>query len=127
VPFSVLFSGLFTQFVEGPIGLVLNLICLFINGIGVILALAPTSAYGVDVMRSRSAEVIATTAGSRHLLMSIAIPAIFPLLNTYGVAITNGISAIIAWLGFLLLWCNVRYGEQMRSWSTIEYSTAENN
>jgi hypothetical protein len=35
VPLSVLFSGLITQFVGGPVGLVLNLICLFVNGIGV--------------------------------------------------------------------------------------------
>lgn len=35
VPFSILCSGLLTQFVEGKVGLVLNLICLFLNGFGV--------------------------------------------------------------------------------------------
>jgi hypothetical protein len=36
VPVSVLLSGLITQFVEGQrVGLVLNLICFFINGFGV--------------------------------------------------------------------------------------------
>jgi hypothetical protein len=35
VPLSILGSGLLTQFVEGRIGLVLNLVCLFVNGLGV--------------------------------------------------------------------------------------------
>ena len=35
VPLSVLFSGLLTQYVPGTLGLVLNLFCLFMNGIGV--------------------------------------------------------------------------------------------
>ena len=36
VPLSVLISGLLTEYVPGTLGLVLNLVCLFINGIGVI-------------------------------------------------------------------------------------------
>jgi MFS family permease len=35
VPVSVLFSGLITHFIEGKVGLGLNLICLFLNGLGV--------------------------------------------------------------------------------------------
>lgn len=35
VPLSVLLSGLLVHFVDGPIGLVLNLVCLFMNGFGV--------------------------------------------------------------------------------------------
>jgi MFS family permease len=35
VPLSVLCSGLLTQFVDGKIGLILNLMCLFMNGVGV--------------------------------------------------------------------------------------------
>jgi hypothetical protein len=35
VPLSVLCSGLLTQFVDGNIGLFLNLVCLFVNGMGV--------------------------------------------------------------------------------------------
>ena len=35
VPCSVLFSGLVTRYVDGPVGLVLNCVCLFVNGIGV--------------------------------------------------------------------------------------------
>jgi hypothetical protein len=33
-PLSVLFSGLFVAYVPGKLGLALNLVCLFLNGIG---------------------------------------------------------------------------------------------
>ena len=36
VPLSVLISGLLTEYVPGPLGLGLNLVCLFANGMGVI-------------------------------------------------------------------------------------------
>ena len=36
VPLSVLTFGLLTEYVPGTLGLVLNLICLFVNGLGVI-------------------------------------------------------------------------------------------
>ena len=35
VPLSVLISGLLTEYVPGTLGLVLNLICLFVSGFGV--------------------------------------------------------------------------------------------
>ena len=35
VPCSILFSGLVTQYIKGNVGLVLNLILLFLNGLGV--------------------------------------------------------------------------------------------
>jgi MFS family permease len=75
VPLSVGASGLLTTYVGGPVGLSLNLLCLFINGMGVGLCLLmhevahwilqvdfvmnPISSYHVDVVHSRSAEIIA--------------------------------------------------------------------
>ena len=35
VPLSILFSGLLTQFVPGKWGLIANMVCLFVNGLGV--------------------------------------------------------------------------------------------
>ncbi len=61
VPLSVLLSGLITQYVDGTLGLVLNLLCFFVNGVGVDLGLAPATAYAVDVMHSRSAEIMAAS------------------------------------------------------------------
>ena len=36
VPFSVLISGLLTEYVPGTLGLTLNLVCFFMSGFGVI-------------------------------------------------------------------------------------------
>ena len=36
VPLAVLISGLLTEYVPGTLGLTLNLLCLFISGLGVI-------------------------------------------------------------------------------------------
>jgi hypothetical protein len=36
VPLSVLISALLTEYVPGTLGLILNLVCLFVNGFGVI-------------------------------------------------------------------------------------------
>jgi hypothetical protein len=77
VPLSVFFSGLLTAYVPGKLGLVLNLISLFLNGIGVSCSLcssstyfmalvlqvdfvlSPSAAYFVDLMHARSAEAMA--------------------------------------------------------------------
>ena len=61
VPLSVLASGLVTTYVAGPIGLTLNLLCFFVNGVGVDLVLTPLAAYAVDIMRDQSAEVMAAS------------------------------------------------------------------
>ena len=36
-PFSVLVFGLANKFIDGPVGLFISIICLFINGLGVSL------------------------------------------------------------------------------------------
>ncbi len=61
VPLSILLSGLITQYIPGPLGLTLNLMCFLMNGLGVDLVLTPLCAYVVDIMRERSAEVLAVT------------------------------------------------------------------
>lgn len=35
VPLSILCAGIVTEYVDGPLGLILNLVCLFVNGVGV--------------------------------------------------------------------------------------------
>ncbi|KAF9443137.1 hypothetical protein P691DRAFT_788420, partial [Macrolepiota fuliginosa MF-IS2] len=59
IPITVLASALITKYIPGRLGLTLNLICLFTNGIGVDIALTPCGAYAVDVLHSHSAEVTA--------------------------------------------------------------------
>jgi hypothetical protein len=79
VPLSVAASGLITTYVGGPIGLSLNLMCLYTNGMGVGLrsllvhevthwslqvdcVMNPVGSYNVDVVHSRSAEITAAHA-----------------------------------------------------------------
>ncbi|KAJ3513850.1 hypothetical protein NLJ89_g2716 [Agrocybe chaxingu] len=127
IPLSVLFSGLLTEYVPGKIGLTLNLICLFINGIGVDFVLSPSAAYFVDLMHSRSAEAMAASNGFRSIFMSIAIAAILPMIEKYGVVVTNTVGAILGWIGFGLLWMTIAYGDRLRAMADVGFSTADNN
>ncbi|KAJ8701074.1 hypothetical protein PTI98_004037 [Pleurotus ostreatus] len=127
VPLSVLFTGLTIEYVPGRMGLLLCLGWLFMNGIGVDLVLSPSAAYNVDIVHMRSAEVMAANSGCRALLLSFFVPAILPSINHFGVIATNAAAALIAWVGFGLLIFTIRYGEQLRSWIDVGYSTVENN
>lgn len=126
-PLSVLISGLLTQYVHGWIGLSLNLVCLLFNGIGIDVVLSPSSAYFVDIMHSRSAEVMASTMAFRAFIIAIATAWILPFINEFGVVPVNACSAILGWIGFGLLWSTIQYGEEMRAWVDIGYSTTQNN
>lgn len=59
LPLGVLGSGFTMQFFLGYGGLALSLIFLVVCGIGLMMVLTATNTYCVDVMQSRSAEVIA--------------------------------------------------------------------
>ena len=61
VPMSVLLAGLTTRFIPGTPGIVLNLMWLFMNGIGVDITLTPMSSYYVDILHSKSAETLAAS------------------------------------------------------------------
>ncbi|KAF5367308.1 hypothetical protein D9757_010094 [Collybiopsis confluens] len=126
VPLSTLGLGLITTYVESMWGLWMAFVCLFANGIGVDLVLSPSTAYVVDIMHSRSAESMAANNGFRSLLISAALAIFMTLLDKIGLVWTNAIVAILAWFGFGLLWLTVRYGEQMRAWVDIGYTTIEN-
>ncbi|KAJ7287301.1 MFS general substrate transporter [Mycena rebaudengoi] len=125
VPLSVVVCGLITHFVPGPIGLFLNLVSFFFNGLGVDLMLSPCSAYCVDVMHSRSAEMMAASMGLRSLLLSLAISGILPSINYFGLVATNTVAGLLAWGGFGLLLLTIRYGDKMRAWVAVGYSTIE--
>ncbi|EMD34241.1 hypothetical protein CERSUDRAFT_117129 [Gelatoporia subvermispora B] len=127
VPLSILCSGLTTQFIPGRLGIILNVLCLLMNGIGVDLVLAPISAYIVDILHSKSAEAMAAHKGVRNLVVSGIIAPILPLINLIGVASTNALAAFIAWIGAFILLCTIRYGAKMRTWVDVSYSTIEDN
>ncbi|PPQ83211.1 Transporter [Psilocybe cyanescens] len=127
VPLSILGSGLLTAYVAGRVGLVLNLICLFLNGLGVDFVLSPSAAYIVDLMHSRSAEVSAANNGIRSVIIALAVAGVLPMINTYGVVVTNTVAAVLAWIGFILLWGTIRYGDRLRAVVDVGFSTADNN
>ncbi|KAF8877744.1 major facilitator superfamily domain-containing protein [Gymnopilus junonius] len=127
IPLSVFGSGLLTGYVPGKVGLVLNLVCLFMNGVGVDFVLSPSAAYFVDLMHSRSAEAMAANNGFRSVIMALAIAGIFPMVETFGVVITNTLAALFALAGFGLIWLTIQYGERLRTVVDVGFSTADNN
>ncbi|EIW61033.1 MFS general substrate transporter [Trametes versicolor FP-101664 SS1] len=127
VPFSVLISGLATQFIPGALGITINVACLFANGVAVDLVLTPSSSYYVDILHSRSAEVWAASSAVRQFSVALATAGILPLINAVGVAAADAIFAVVAWFGFLLIVLTIRYGDRMRAWVDVGYSTAETN
>ncbi|KAL7282885.1 hypothetical protein ACG7TL_002300 [Trametes sanguinea] len=127
VPMSVLLSGLTTQFIPGTLGIVLNLVWLFMNGIGVDVVLSPSSAYYVDILHSRSAETMAASGSFRALVIACITACILPIINTIGVAATGAVFAGFAWIGYGLLLLTIKYGDRMRAWVDIGYSTVRDN
>jgi len=123
VPMSILIIGLTTEFVPGKAGLIINLICLFANGVGVDVVLSPSNTYMVDILHDRSAEVMATSSAFRNLFCSLASSLVLPSINRIGVAATDGMIAAMAWLTFILLWITVLYGAQLRAKVDIGYTT----
>ncbi|KAG1725913.1 hypothetical protein EDB19DRAFT_1914848 [Suillus lakei] len=99
VPLSICASGLITTYVGGPIGLALNVLCLFANGMGIDLVSNPIGSYNVDVVHSRSAEATAANLASRSLIISVATTLIIPSIERIGFAWTDIIAAVLALIG----------------------------
>lgn len=127
VPLSIGVSGLLTAYVGGPIGLLLNLLCLFVNGMGVVFVLNPIGSYNVDVVHTQSAEITAANVCVRSLILSIATALVIPSIEHVGVARTNIFVAILALLGQGFISLTIRYGDRMRASVDVGFSTIENN
>ena len=75
VPVSVLSSGLITHYVEGRLGLGLNLVCLFFNGLGVSERVALTLAFFILCSRIRLfVEVEGCGVLSSSIPISVSCP-----------------------------------------------------
>lgn len=125
VPLSVCLSGLITMNIAGPLGLVLNLLCFFMNGIGMEFVLTPIGSYNVDVLQSRSAEVIAAVTALRAIILAPVTAAVLPSIETLGLVATNGIATMIAILGYGLIILTIRYGDRMRAWVDVGYTVMD--
>ncbi|PSR79166.1 hypothetical protein PHLCEN_2v7137 [Hermanssonia centrifuga] len=101
VPLSILLCGILTTYVDGTPGLILNCLCLFMNGLGVDFVLSPSAAYNVDILHDHSAEVTAANMAFRNGFMSICVAFILPMINHLGILVTYTIVALVAWWGFV--------------------------
>jgi len=124
-PISALLAGITTQYVPGSVGLVINFICLFINGAGTDMILTAIASYLVDLLPKQSAEIMSSHSGVRALLLAPATTVTIPMINGIGVMLTDGIYALLCWIGFLCLWFTIRYGDEMRAWVDVGYATIE--
>ncbi|KAG2139128.1 major facilitator superfamily domain-containing protein [Suillus bovinus] len=127
VPLSIVASGLLTTYIGGPIGLALNVLCLYAMGMGVDLVIDPIHAYNVDVVHSRSAEATAACIASWSLILSATTAIIIPSIELIGFAWTNNIAAVFAVIGQGLIFLTIRYGNRMRASIDVGFSTVENN
>jgi uncharacterized membrane protein len=125
VPLSVCLSGLITTYIAGTSGLVLNLLCFFMNGIGVDFVLTPIGSYNVDVLQSRSAEVIAAVTAFRTIILAPVTAVVLPSIETLGLVATNSIATMIAILGYGLIVLTIRYGARMRAWVDVGYTVVD--
>lgn len=125
VPLSVVACALGIACIPGPIGLMVCLVGLFVNGIGVDAVLGPLSAYVVDVLHDGSAEGVAAVKALQTTLLSFSVSMILPLMNAVGTLWMYTLVAFLAWLGYLILWLTVRYGNSMRAWVDVGYATMD--
>ncbi|KAG1778315.1 major facilitator superfamily domain-containing protein [Suillus placidus] len=127
VPLSIGASGLITTYAGGTIGLALNLLCLFTNGMGVDFVMNPIGSYNVDVVHSRSTEITAAYMASRSLMISVATALVIPSIERIGIAWTDIIAAVLAVIGQGIIFLTIRYGDHMRASVDVGFSTMENN
>ncbi|KAG1890704.1 major facilitator superfamily domain-containing protein [Suillus fuscotomentosus] len=111
VPFVYRASGLITTYIGGPIGLALNILCLYANGVGYIL-------------EAQRPQLLAWRAGCSFYLLPLLI---LPSIERIGVAWTNIIAAVLAVIGQGIIFLTIRYGDRMRASIDVGFSTMENN
>ncbi|KAH8100389.1 MFS general substrate transporter [Cristinia sonorae] len=125
IPSSVLIAGYTTTYVDGSLGLAINLFCLFINGFGADSVFTTLSAYVVDILHDRSAEITAASMAYRGTVVSLAVAGLLPSIDTIGLMATYTITAAASLLGYSLIWAVIQYGDRMRAYVDIGFSTAD--
>ncbi|KAI0784106.1 major facilitator superfamily domain-containing protein [Abortiporus biennis] len=127
VPLPILGFGFVTTSVDGSLGITLDLISLFLYGIGSDLTLGSCAAYVVDILHTQSAEVAAASMAVRGTLASIGSCFVLSSVEKIGVFYTNLGAAVISWIACILFWSLIKYGGRMRAWKDIGYSTTLTN
>ncbi|OJA13086.1 hypothetical protein AZE42_09239 [Rhizopogon vesiculosus] len=116
VPLSIVTSGLVTTYVGGLVGLSLNLLCLFINGMGVDFVVAPVASYNLlnIAQHKLCTDPPPLTRATRSVIVSVATALVIPSIERIGVAWTDIIAAILALVGQGLIFLTIHYGDRMR-------------
>ncbi|POY75477.1 putative Fructokinase [Rhodotorula taiwanensis] len=115
LPLSVLALGWVLEKGSGKVGLAWVAILLFVDGIGLMCVLTPCNTYCVDVLSTRSSEVIAINNACRYAVAAGASAFVLPMIQAIGVGWTNTFAALIVWLGCGVVLLTIRYGARMRA------------
>uniref|UniRef100_A0A8H8CHZ4 Major facilitator superfamily (MFS) profile domain-containing protein n=1 Tax=Psilocybe cubensis TaxID=181762 RepID=A0A8H8CHZ4_PSICU len=127
VPISLIAFGLTVRFIDGTLGLTICLFCLFLNGLGAEMTFGPCAAYLVDIMQSRSAEALAANSGLRSFIVAGGIAIVLPMINCFGIVVTNSVFALVAWLTLILLCVVINYGDRLRAWVDVGFVSVDDN
>jgi len=127
VPVSVLCFGLVNKFEDGNMGLMLSLVLFFFIGGGVEMTYATCVAYMIDVMQSRSSEILAAINVMRSVVVAMSVAVILPMIYTYGIAVSYTLCAVLIWVSCGGLYYLIHYGDEMREWLDIGFSKVEDN
>jgi MFS family permease len=112
IPGSILVYGWAIKTEVG--GIPVPVIAMFVQGVGQFFALPSLNTYCLDVMPSRSAEVIALNYMLRYLFAAVGTAAALPIIESIGVGWLSVISSLflITTAGLVALTC--RYGQIWR-------------
>ncbi|GAA5862821.1 hypothetical protein JCM3774_006655 [Rhodotorula dairenensis] len=116
LPLAVLALGWVLDKGTGKLGLAWVVILLFVDGIGLMCVLTPCNTYCVDVMPTRSSEVIAINNACRYALSAAASAFVLPMIKRIGVGWTNTFAALVVWLGCGMVLLTIRFGARMRAY-----------
>jgi len=127
IPLSLSAFGFVNKYVDGDLGLWLSLVCLFVNGGGVDMTFAICTVYLVDIMQSRSSEILAAINIMRSVLGASTVAVILPMIDAYGAAATYLFMTVLIWISYGILCYIIKYGDEMRAGVDIGFSAAEDN
>jgi len=127
IPLSLLAFGLVNKFVDGNLGLWSSLFCLFVNGAGVDMAFAICTVYLVDIMQSRSSEILAAINILRSVLGATTIAFTLPMIDAYGAAATYLVFTAVIWTSYGILCYIIKYGDEMRAGIDVGFPAVEDS
>ncbi|CAK5281249.1 unnamed protein product [Mycena citricolor] len=97
-------------------GIVLPVIVMFVQGVSQLFCFPSLNTYCLDVMQSRSAEVVAGNYITRYTFAAIGSAVVLPAVKHIGVGWVSTISALFVFLAAIMIHFTTLYGESWRDW-----------